>query len=130
MFRTAATIWVPVNEMNPMAIADSGTSHVILPMTALNDDKSAKKVNPRLAAREIAAVAAHRETFAQHVTIPLCPLGRVTRKLQLIAIWDSADFDINLCEQVWNSTWFDAMSHQGSYSLFHWMLRRAFATPE
>ena len=27
------------------------------------------------------------EIFAEHVTIPLCPLGRVIRKLQLIAIW-------------------------------------------
>ena len=30
-------ILVPVNDMNPMAIADSGTSHVILPQSALFD---------------------------------------------------------------------------------------------
>ena len=86
----SARILVPVSDMNPMAywaIADSGASHVILPMTALNDDKSAKQVNLRLAAGEIAAVEAHREIFAEHVAIPLCPLGRVIRKLQLIAIW-------------------------------------------
>ena len=43
----SARILVPVkfNDMNPMAIADSGASHVILPQTALNDDKSAKPVN-------------------------------------------------------------------------------------
>ena len=59
--------------MNPMpAIADSGASHVILPVTALHDDKSAKQVNLRLAAGEIAAVEAHREIFAEHATIPLC----------------------------------------------------------
>ena len=70
-----------------MAIADSGASHVILPLTALHDDKSANPVNLRLAAGEISAVEAHREIFAEHVTIPLCPLGRVIRKLQLTAIW-------------------------------------------
>ena len=70
-----------------MAIADSGASHVILPQSALFDSKSAKPVNLRLAAGEIQAVEAHREIFAEHVTIPLCPLRRVIRKLQLIAIW-------------------------------------------
>ena len=88
VFRTSARILVPVSDMNPMAIADGGAAHVVLlPMTTLNDDKSAKQVNLRLAAGEIAAVEAPREIFAEHVTIPLCPLGRVRRKLQLIAIW-------------------------------------------
>ena len=58
----------------------------MLPMTALHDDV-AKQVNLRLAAGEIAAVEANREIFAEDVTRPLCPLGRVIRKLQLIAIW-------------------------------------------
>ena len=61
--------------MNPMAIADRGTSHVILPMTALQDDKSAKQVNLRLAAGEIAAIEAHREIFAEHFTMPLFRWG-------------------------------------------------------
>ena len=78
--RTSARILVPVNNLNPMAIADSGASHVILLTTALQDDKSAKQVNERLAAGEITAVEAH-------VTIPLCPLERVFRKLQLTAVW-------------------------------------------
>ena len=80
-------ILVPVNDMNPMAIADSEASHVILPMNALHDDKSVKQVNLRLAAGEITAVESQREILAEHVTIPLCPLGRVSRKLQLTAIW-------------------------------------------
>ena len=75
------------HDVNPMAIVDSGASHVILPITALHDDKSAKQVNLRLAAGAFAAVEAHREMFAKHVTIPLCPLERVVRKLQLTAIW-------------------------------------------
>ena len=74
-------------------------------MTALHDDKSAKQVNLRLAAGEIAAVEAHREIFAEHVAIPLCMLGRVIRYM------DPAKFDIELCQQVWNSTWIDAMSN-------------------
>ena len=45
--RTSARILVPVNDMNPMAIADSGASHVILPQSALFDSKSAKPVNLR-----------------------------------------------------------------------------------
>ena len=39
-----------------MAVADAGASHVILPMTALHDDKSAKQVSLRFVAGEIAAV--------------------------------------------------------------------------
>ena len=81
--------------MNPMAIADSGASHVILPQTALYDTKAAKPVNLRLAAGEINAVEAHREIFAEHVTIPLCPLGRVIRKLQLTAIWTPQTLTLN-----------------------------------
>ena len=30
VFRTSARILVPVNDMNPMAIADSGATHVII----------------------------------------------------------------------------------------------------
>ena len=78
-----------------MAIADSGASHVILPQSALFDSKSAKPVNLRLAAGEIQAVEAHREIFAEHVTIPLCPLGRVIRKLQLTAIWTPQTLTLN-----------------------------------
>ena len=77
--------------LSPMAIADSGASHVILPLTALHDGKSAKPSSLRLAAGEITAVEAHREIFAEHVTIPLFPLGRVIRKLQLTAIWTPKD---------------------------------------
>ena len=63
-------------------------SHVILLMTALHDDKSVKQATLGLAAREIAAVESQREILAEHVTIPLCLLGRVIRKhLQLTAIW-------------------------------------------
>ena len=87
VFRTSAKILVPVSDMNPMAIADSGVSRVILPLTALHDDKSAKPVNLRLADGERTAVEVHREIFAEHVTMPLCPLGREVRKLQLTAIW-------------------------------------------
>ena len=54
--RVSARILVRVSDVNPMAIADSGTSHAILPMNALHDDKSVKQVNLRLAAGEIAAV--------------------------------------------------------------------------
>ena len=46
--------------MNPMAIADSGAPHVILPQTALHDTKAAKPASLRLAAGEITAVEAHR----------------------------------------------------------------------
>ena len=55
--RTSARILAPINDMNPTAIADSGASHVILPTTALHDDKSAKQVNLRLAAGKIAVEA-------------------------------------------------------------------------
>ena len=53
VLRTSARVLIPGSDMNPMAIADSGAAHVILPLTALHDDKSAKPVNLRLAAGEI-----------------------------------------------------------------------------
>ena len=94
VFRTSARILIPVNDMNPMAIADSGASRVP-PQSALVDSKAAKPVNLRLAAREIQAVEAHREIFAEHVTIPLRPFGRAIRKLQLTAIWTPQTLTLN-----------------------------------
>ena len=96
--------------MNPMANADNGASHAILPQTALFDSKSAKPVTLRPAAGEINAAEAHQEIFAEHVTIPLCPLGRVIQKLQLTAIWTTPDFDSQLCQQIRKSARLDATS--------------------
>ena len=63
-FAPQARMLVPVSDVNPMAIADSGASHVILPQTASYDTKTAKPVSLRLAAGEITAIEAHREIFA------------------------------------------------------------------
>ena len=87
VFRMSARILVPDNDMNPVAIADSGASHVILPTSALPEKKTGKNVTLRLAAGQVRAVEHQREIFADHVTVPLCPLGRVVRKLGLTAIW-------------------------------------------
>ena len=87
VFRMSARILVPANDMNPVAIADSGALHVILPTSALPEKKTGKNVTLRLAAGQVRAVEHHREIFADHVTVPLCPLGRVVRKLGLTAIW-------------------------------------------
>ena len=46
----SARILVPANDMNPVAIADSGASHVILPTSALPEKKTGKNVTLRLAA--------------------------------------------------------------------------------
>ena len=102
-----------------MAIADSGASHVILPQSALFDSKSAKPVNLRLAAGEIHAVEAHREIFAEHVTIPLCPLGRVIRETSAYSDLDTSDFDSQLCQQIRNSSRLDAVSNQRGHALLH-----------
>ena len=87
VFRMSARILVPANDMNPVAIADSGASHVILPTSALPAKTAGKTVILRLAAGQVRAVEHHREIFADHVNVPLCPLGRVIRKLGLTAIW-------------------------------------------
>ena len=82
VFRTSARFLVPVSDVNPAAIAGSGASHLILLMNALHDGKSVKQVNLRLAAGGITAVESQRcEIFADRVTIPLCPLGRVIGQL-------------------------------------------------
>ena len=112
VFRTLARILVPVNDMNPMAFADSGASHVNLPQSALFDSKSAKPVNLRLAAGEIQAVEAHREIFAEHVTTPLCPLGRVFfSETSTYSDLDTSDFDSQLRQQIRNSSGLDAVSN-------------------
>ena len=87
VFRTSARVLVPVHDMNPVAITDSGASHVILPVNALHDGKSVKQVNLRLAAGEIMAVESQREIFADHITMPLCPWGWLIRKFELTATW-------------------------------------------
>ena len=86
VLRMSARILVPDNAMNPVAIADSGASHVILPTSALPEKKAGITVTLRLVAGQVRAVEHHREIFADHVSVPLCPLGRVVRKLGLTAI--------------------------------------------
>ena len=87
VLRMSPRILAPANDMNPVAIADSGASHVILPTSTLPEKRAGKPVTLRLAAGQVRAVEQHREIFADHVTVPLCPLGRVIHKLGLTAIW-------------------------------------------
>ena len=42
VFRMSARILVPANDMNPVAIADSGASHVILPTSALPEKRQVR----------------------------------------------------------------------------------------
>ena len=101
---------------------------MMLPMTALYDDKSAKQVNLRLAAGEIAAMEAHREIF-EHVAIPLCPLGRVIRKLQLTAIWTPKSLTLSCVNRSGTAHGLMQCPIKGDTSYFtavlFWMLRRA-----
>ena len=55
---------------------------------------SPRAVTLRLAAGEVKAVG-QREIYADHVSFPLCPLSRVIRKLQLMAL-DACGSDIEL----------------------------------
>ena len=52
VLRMSARILVPAN-MNPVAIADSGASHVILPTSALPEKRAGKPVTLRLAAGQV-----------------------------------------------------------------------------
>ena len=110
VFRMSSRILVPANDMNPVAIADSGASHVILPMTALPEKRSGKPVTLRLAAGQVQAVEHQREIFADHVTVPLCPLGRVIHEAWANCHMDTQEFDFDMSEFFGNSTWLDAMS--------------------
>ena len=129
VFRTSARISVPAIDMNPMAIADSGASHVILPQTALYDTKVAKPVSLRLAVGEITAVEAHREIFAEHVTIPLCPLGHLIRKLWLTAIWTPQTLTLSCVNKSGPAQGLMQCPIKGDIPYFtgvqFWMLRRA-----
>ena len=98
--------------MNPMAIADSGASHVILPQTALYDAKVAKPVSLRRAAGEITAVEARREIFAKHVTI------HTTLPIRTCNL-DTPNSDFELCEHVGNGARPCAMSYQRRHALLH-----------
>ena len=55
----SAHILVPANDMSPVAIADSGASHVILPTSALPEKRAGKPVTLRLAAGQVRAVEHH-----------------------------------------------------------------------
>ena len=107
VLRTSARILVPANDMNPVAIADSGASHVILPRSALPEKRAGKPFTLRLAAGQVRAVEHHREIFADHVTVPLCPLGRVIHKLGLTATWTPQSLTLTCL-----NTWIDAMSSE------------------
>ena len=94
-----------------MTIADSGASHMILPQTALYDTQAAKPVSLRLAAGQIKAVEAHREIFAEHVTIPAMPTRTRYTETPAYGNLDTSDFDFELCEQIRYCTGTDAMSN-------------------
>ena len=110
----SARILVPANDMNPVAIADSGASHVILPTPALPEKK---------------AVEHQREIFADHVTVPLCPLGRVIHKLGLTAIWTRKSLTLTCLNASGTAHGLTQCPVKGDTPYFtsvqFWMLRRA-----
>ena len=129
VFRMSARILVPANDMNPVAIADSGASHVILPTSALPEKRTGKNVTLRLAAGQVRAVEHQREIFAGHVTVPLCPLGRVVRKLGLTAIWTPQSLTLTCVNSSGTSHGLMQCPVKGDTPYFtsvqFWMLRRA-----
>ena len=129
VFRMSARILVPANDMNPVAIADSGASHVILPTSALPEKRAGKSVTLRLAAGQVRAVEHHREIFADHVTVPLCPLGRVIRKLGLTAIWTPQSLTLTCLNSSGTAHGLMQCPVKGDTPYFtsvqFWMLRRA-----
>ena len=129
VFRMSARILVPANDMNPVAIADSGASHVILPTSALPEKKTGKDVTLRLAAGQVRAVEHQKEIFADHVTVPLCPLGRVVRKLGLTAIWTPQSLTLTCVNSSGTAHGLMQCPVKGDTPYFtnvqFWMLRRA-----
>ena len=71
----------------------------------------------------------NREIFAEHVTIPLCPLGRVFRKLQLTAIWTPQTLTLNCINISGTAQGLMQCPIKGDTPYFTavqvWMLRRA-----
>ena len=129
VFRMSARILVPANDMNPVAIADSGASHVILPTSALPEKRTGKDVTLRLAAGQVRAVEHQKEIFADHVTVPLCPLGRVVRKLGLTAIWTPQSLTLTCVNSSGTAHGLMQCPVKGDTPYFtsvqFWMLRRA-----
>ena len=130
VFRTTARILVPVSDMNPMAIADSGASLAILPQSALFDSKSSKPVNLRPASGEVQAVEAHREIFAEHVTIPLSmPVRTSHSETTAYCDMDTSDFDFNCVNKAGTAQGLMQCPIKGDTPYFtavqFWMLRRA-----
>ena len=125
----SARILVPANDMNPVAIADSGASHVILPTSALPEKRTGKDVTLRLAAGQVRAVEHQKEIFADHVTVPLCPLGRVVRKLGLTAIWTPQSLTLTCVNSSGTAHGLMQCPVKGDTPYFtsvqFWMLRRA-----
>ena len=115
--------------LSEIGIADSGASHVILPTSALPEKHAGKTVTLRLAAGQVRAVEHHREIFADHVTVPLCPLGRVVRKLGLTAIWTPQSLTLTCLNSSGTAHGLMQCPVKGDTPYFtsvqFWMLRRA-----
>ena len=71
---------VPAGDLAPVAIADSGASCQIAQHSSYCKQQDTRAVTLRLAAGELKAVEHQKETYADHVSTPLRPLGRVIRK--------------------------------------------------
>ena len=88
-----------------------------------------KKVTLRLAAGQVQAVEHQREIFADHVTVPLCPLGRVIRKLGLTAIWTPQSLTLTCVNSAGTAHGLMQCPVKGDTPYFtsvqFWMLRRA-----
>ena len=97
-------IVVPVSDVNPMAIADSGASHMILPQTALCDTKAAKPVSLRLSAGEITAVVVTQRDLCRAHHNTTVPIRTCHSETPAYCDLDTPDFDSELCDQVGSGT--------------------------
>ena len=113
VFRMSARILVPANDMNPVAIADSGASHVILPTSALPEKKTGKNVTLRLAAGQVRAVEPSEGDLRRSCHCTFMSFRKSCPKTGTYGHLDPAEFNFDLFEFVWNSTWIDAVPSKG-----------------
>ena len=107
VFRMSARILVPANDMNPVAIADSGASHVTLPTSALPEKKSGKPVT--FSRADASSGASTRDLCGP------CHSTFVSFRSSHSQAWadsnlDTQEFDFDMSEFFGHSTWLDAMS--------------------
>ena len=109
VFRMSARILVPANDMNPVAIADSGASHVILPTFCTTGEEDRQECYSPSGCRTGAGSGAPSRNLCRSCHCTFVSFRTTCSRIGTHGYLDPAESNLDLFELVWNSTWIDAV---------------------